>query len=116
MKIVGSQVILYVKDISESRNFYEKTLELPITYDGGEYWVTFDLGGTTLAIHPGGTGQDSADRTGISIIVDQIEPAHTEFNERGAQFGEILSPHPGVVFAMTRDPDGNPVFLKPTTE
>jgi extradiol dioxygenase family protein len=67
MKIVGSQVILYVKDISESRNFYEKTLELPITYDGGEYWVTFDLGGTTLAIHPGGTGQDSADRTGISI-------------------------------------------------
>lgn len=113
MKIVGGQIILYVKNMSESRKFYENQLGLTVTYDGGDYWVTFDLGGTSLAIHPGGSGAESSDRSGVSILVDDINVAREAMNQRGANFGEVENPHPGVTFAVTRDPDGNPIFLKP---
>jgi len=115
MKIDGAQVIFYVKNMEASREFYGGALGLPLTYDGGDYWLTYDLGGTTLALHPGGSGEPSEDRTGISLLVSDLEEAREFLNERGAGFGEVLNPHPGVLFAVTRDPDGNPVFLKPMT-
>ncbi|MFM9872558.1 MAG: VOC family protein [Fimbriimonadaceae bacterium] len=116
MKIVGAEIVLYVKSMAESRAFYGNQLGLPVTYDGGDYWVTFDLGGTSLAIHPGGSGEQSHNRSGITLITDEIVALREKLNGLGAGFGEIENPHPGVTFATTRDPDGNPVYLKPSLD
>lgn len=113
MAIVGAEVVLFVKDMAASRQYFGGALGLPLTYDGGEFWVTFDLGGCSLAIHPGGSGQSSVDRTGITLVVDNIVVERERLNALGAGFGEIENPHPGVTFAPARDPDGNPIHIKP---
>ena len=112
MKFLHSQIILYVQDMNDSANFYMNILGLALTYDGGSHWRTFDLAGTSLAIHPGGTGNKLTDKTSISLFVHDIESARKSLNQRGAKFGEIVNPHPGVFFCSTFDPDNNPIFLK----
>ena len=113
MQIRSAQVILYVNDMARSLAYYRDALGLAVTFDGGDYWMTLDAGGTSLALHPGGSGLASGDRTGISLMVDDLESCRAEANARGAGFGEVVNPHPGVTFCEAKDPDGNPVFLKP---
>lgn len=112
MEFAETQVIHYVQDMVASRSFYVDVLGLSVVYDGGPYWLEMKAGGTSVAIHPGGSDMPKG-RTGLSFAVSNLESARKEANNRGAEFGEIVNPHPGVTFCETTDPDGNPVFLRP---
>ncbi|MBS1711848.1 MAG: VOC family protein [Armatimonadetes bacterium] len=113
MEIVRTQVIHYVEDMAAAKRFYVEILGLKIIQDGGPHWLELDAGGTSIALHPGGTPRGRG-RTGLSFAVEDLESARDEVNTRGAGFGEVTNPHPGVTFCEAADPDGNPVFLKPS--
>ncbi|MCB0826933.1 MAG: VOC family protein [Armatimonadetes bacterium] len=112
------QIILYVKDMAASVDFYRNKLGLEVTYphhDGSlelEHWVTLDAGGASLALHAGGDAVDSPHWPAVSLIFDDLEQAVRDAMDRGADVGNIQEPHPGVLFATTSDPSGTVVFLK----
>lgn len=113
MAIQGAEIILYVANMEKSMRFYGEVLGLRATSEPSPFWMTFDCGGTSLALHPGdsaGTG----DRTALSLFVDDLNEARENFNQKGAGFGDLVEPHPGVMFCVATDPDGNSIFLKPS--
>lgn len=112
--ITGAQIILYVADMERSRRFYEENIGLPLTSTPSPYWVTFDCGGTSLALHPQDSGNEPLRSTAIALFTQDLEESRLIFNSRGANFGEIVEPHPGVKFCSTQDPDGTTIFLKPS--
>ncbi len=77
-----------------------------------EFWVVMDAGGFNLCLHPGGTFVTEP-CLAFSLIVDDIDEALNGLSERGINHSGVLKPHPGVVFAEVRDPDGHLFFIKP---
>lgn len=112
--ITEAQIILYVADMDRSRRFYEEVIGLALTSTPSPYWITFDCGGTSLALHPRDSGDELRQSTAIALFTQELEQTRTIFNQRGANFGEIVEPHPGVKFCSTQDPDGATIFLKPS--
>lgn len=66
-------VWLYVKDLSQSRNFYENILGLKFKFQD-QAWVEYDLGQTTFAIlqRPADKGPIKPQKTHIMFQVDNI--------------------------------------------
>ncbi|MBA4292722.1 hypothetical protein C0431_07085 [bacterium] len=112
--IAGAQIILYVEDMERSRRFYEEIIGLILTSSPSPYWMTFDCGGTSLALHPQDSVDEFRNTTAIALFTSELEKSRSIFNGRGANFGEIVEPHPGVEFCLTQDPDGTMIFLKPS--
>jgi catechol 2,3-dioxygenase-like lactoylglutathione lyase family enzyme len=112
--ISGAQIILYVEDMERSRRFYEEIIGLALTSTPSPYWITFDCGGTSLALHPQDSLDEFRNTSAIALFTLDLEESRTIFNDRGANFGEIVEPHPGVKFCSTQDPDGTMIYLKPS--
>jgi catechol 2,3-dioxygenase-like lactoylglutathione lyase family enzyme len=99
-----------VKDVTQSRKFYEETLGLEMTKNWSDQWVEYDVGDTTFAI----TVADDAHQAGargasIAFEVADFAKATVLLKQRGARF----ETHDGSVCfsAVLRDPDGNEVII-----
>jgi catechol 2,3-dioxygenase-like lactoylglutathione lyase family enzyme len=105
-------VSVLTEDIPRAKQFYGKTLGLPIETEG-ENDLEFTLGQVTLDVfNPASIGQEFSPSTaGIAIRVPDVAHERAALEAKGVRFdGEIVDT--GVChFAFFRDPDGNQLML-----
>ena len=105
-------VSVLTQDMARAKQFYGRTLGLPIETEG-ENDMEFTLGQVTLDVFdPASAGQEFAPSpAGIAIRVPDVAVARRELEAKGVQFdGEIVDT--GVChFAFFQDPDGNKLML-----
>ncbi len=107
------EIILYVADMDAQVRFYRDTLGLEIAYPTGlgtyadQYWVVFNTGACSLALHGGGSKQIGEDAPKFVFKVNDVEQARTALIARGVPAGEVRSPAAGVKVVDCKDPEGN---------
>ena len=107
------EIILYVSNMIGQVSFYRDTLGLEVAYppdlgDGSEaFWVVFNTGPCSLALHGGGEKRIGEDAPKIVFKVDEIEAVREYLISQGVPMSEIIEPAPGIQVSNGRDPEGN---------
>ncbi|MBX3437868.1 MAG: VOC family protein [Planctomycetaceae bacterium] len=107
------EAIIYVADMDAQVRFYRDLLGLKVASPADrdsfsdEYWVTFQTGECTLALHGGGHQDFGRDAPKFVFRVEDVATVRETLISRGVPFGEIRSPAPGVQVADGTDPEGN---------
>src|SRR5215204_334561 len=103
-------LFVYVRDLGESRAFYESTLGLQVIEEDKDC-VKFDGGQVILALNRAADygidlpkGQDTS--TDIVFLVDDLEAMRTALEQRGVSFLPTCWYQPGGI-ADFYDPDGH---------
>lgn len=110
MKAQFKHIMLMVKNISASANFYTKGLGLKVKNESPG-WVELDANGTTLALHAAEENGQSGNAPILSFHVDDIYVAIALLESMGAKRqGEIREPSFGKVVAI-KAPDGTLISL-----
>jgi predicted enzyme related to lactoylglutathione lyase len=103
-----------VKDMPRARAFYEETLGLGPSRNGGTSpWVEFDLpGGGCLAITTV-TGEEPSARAGgtIAFEVEDLPTLIADLKTKGVVFPAEDIESPVCRMAVCLDPDGNSIIL-----
>jgi len=107
-----------VDDIDAARTFYEETLGIPTTDEAVGFKL--HLSGTEIFIYPEGSGHQPASYYVLSILVDNIDKAVAELNQKHIKiesFEGLPQDKSGIVrgkargmgpdLALFRDPAGN---------
>jgi catechol 2,3-dioxygenase-like lactoylglutathione lyase family enzyme len=108
-----TEIIIYVQDMETQVKFYREALGLKLKkeYSGADfknsYWIEFETGSCTLALHGGGNRRFGEDSPKLVFGVDDIEKARRGFDEIGVKLGAIRSPAHGVKVCDGEDPEGN---------
>ncbi len=108
-----NEIILYVSDMDAQVRFYRDALGLKVSYPSGvenysdQFWVTFDTGACTLALHAGGEKRLGEDAPKFVFEVADVSAAREKCRELAIPVSEIRSPAPGVTVLDARDPEGN---------
>jgi len=115
MQISMTRVILYVRDVSRLRAFYETHFGFRVTEEIDGEWAVLLAGQMELALHlvgrsyrstPVGTGQSNAK---LVFTVDSGLPGlRNKLEQAGVPVGEIKR-YPGFAYSLCdgRDPEGN---------
>lgn len=107
------EIILYVSNMIAQVSFYRETLGLEVSYppelgDGSEaFWVVFNTGPCSLALHGGGEKRIGEDAPKIVFKVDEIAAVREYLTSQGVPMSEIISPAPGIQVSNGNDPEGN---------
>jgi lactoylglutathione lyase len=106
-------ILVPVSDQERALAFYTQRLGFRKTMDytfGETRWVEVSPGGgtTTLALAPGGQGQQPGIDTGVRLSTDDARADHKALTAAGIDVDELLDWGGGVppMFSL-RDPDGN---------
>lgn len=108
-----SEVILYVKDMQTQVHFYRDILGLPLRELAGEadfshhFWVEFDTGPVTFALHGGSEGRVGQDAPRLVFAVTDIDTARHALVEKGIKMGHYRNAAPGIKICEGVDPEGN---------
>jgi catechol 2,3-dioxygenase-like lactoylglutathione lyase family enzyme len=112
------EIILYVQDMQKMVHFYRDILGLPLRDLAGEadfsrhFWVEFETGACTLALHGGGEGRLGQDAPRIVFQVADVETARQALVEKGIKMGHYRIAAPGVKICEGSDPEGNPFSIE----
>jgi predicted enzyme related to lactoylglutathione lyase len=79
-------IMLMVADMSRALRFYTEAFAVTVVINS-PYWSEFIVAGTTVALHPGGSGTET--RTGLGFEVQNLDIALERATEVG---GSITSP------------------------
>ena len=107
------EVILYVQDMNAQVSFYRDVLEIPPKdprdiQDFGElFWVEFDTGPCTLALHAGGERRFGKDAPKVVFRVADVTEGRARLLRDGVRMGDVRSPGPGIQVCDGWDPEGN---------
>ena len=105
-----SQVLLTVKDIDRSREFYTKKLGFKVRYDfSPEYIAILTPNKLQIGLHPsrGKTRRKKTENpVGIEFQVDNVDSWYRKLRERGVRFIEKPKDAWGEREARFKDPDG----------
>ena len=98
--------MLMVVDMARALKFYTSAFGASVAFDSPE-WSELTLAGSTVALHFGGSGNDT--RTGLGFEVDDLETAVQSVTEAG---GRVTSPPKeqpaeGIRLAQVADTEGN---------
>lgn len=114
------ELILYVSDMEAAVEFWSVGIGLEVLSPApapnawkDEHWVVLEAGSFNLCLHSGGSFQTES-VTSFSLMAADFEASLDNLTESGILHSGILNPHPGVVFAEVRDPDGRIFFIKPS--
>ncbi len=113
-----NEVILYVKDMNAQVKFYRDSLGLTISYPAGldnysdQFWVTFETGTCTLALHGGGEKRLGEDAPKFVFEVSDIAATREQCRLLDIPRSGIRSPAPGVEVIDCQDPEGNVFSLE----
>lgn len=114
-----STVILNCRDMAPVKAFYRDKLRLSLETDS-PWWVSFDAGGSTLALHPLAQEPEHESHHGQSVtlgftvgdVMEWVDAARDE----GVEFTEPPADRGFGVFTDVADPDGNELtFREPPT-
>lgn len=111
------EVILYVEDMNLQVSFYRDILGFKIitpqkTSDySKEFWVEFDTGSCSLALHAGGKRRFGVDAPKFVFQVSDILAARQSLIDQEVEMGEIRSAAPGIWVCDGLDPEGNKFSL-----
>ena len=106
-----NQVLLTVKDLDRSREFYTKRLGFTVRYDfSPEYVAVVTPNKLQIGLHPS-RGESSRKRVenqpiGIEFQVDNVDIWYRKLRERGVRFTEKPKDAWGEREARFKDPDG----------
>jgi predicted enzyme related to lactoylglutathione lyase len=107
------EIIIYVQDMNNQVSFYRDVLGYRVRYPSDkenysdEFWVEFDTGACSLALHGGGQKRFGADAPKFVFRVPDIHAARKYLTGQEVQMGEIRSAAPGVWVCDGSDPEGN---------
>lgn len=107
------EIIIYVSDMDVQVQFYRDTLGLPVAFPSDldnyadQYWVVFNTGECSLALHGGGNKQFGTDAPKFVFKVDDVSRVRSELIANGVSAGELRSPTTGVEIVDCKDPEGN---------
>jgi predicted enzyme related to lactoylglutathione lyase len=79
-------VMLMVADMTRALRFYTEAFNVTVVISS-PHWSEFTVGGTTIALHPGGSGDQT--RTGLGFEVEDLDAALQRATEVG---GRISAP------------------------
>ncbi|MFQ5460273.1 MAG: VOC family protein, partial [Anaerolineae bacterium] len=97
-------VIVFVSDMDRSLAWYEQVLGLVPKVRHGD-WATFDLPGTTLALHATGDMPTGGQRTMACFDVEDYAAAKSDLEAKGCRF-VFENSTPASIFGTFTDPDG----------
>lgn len=107
------EVILYVEDMNRQVTFYRDVLGLKVMYPpaledyANEFWVQFDTGSCSLALHGGGKRRFGADAPKFVFRVKDIHEVRQLLVDQQVEMSDIRSAAPGVWVCDGADPEGN---------
>ena len=106
------QNIIYVEDMQKMITFYRDVLQLPLNYPhkedySNEFWVEFQAGSITIALHAGGKSGKKPSAPKIVFEVDDIEAEHSRLLTAGVDIRSIENVALGVRSADGFDSEGN---------
>ena len=111
-------IIIMVKDMERSVEFYHKILKLPLKFQS-DHWTEFHTAGTTLALHSGGEESNASPSTNsphntvagassISFDINDVQDVYAHLKTKGVPFK--LPPtertDEGIILAICTDPNG----------
>lgn len=101
---------VYVRDIEESRKFYEEALGMKVKFSSPDgKWIEFDLGDTSFAIlqRPAEKGPLKPEKTRTMFQIENMEEAKRRLEEKGAKIiGDIRVKDYGKLLTF-EDPNGH---------
>jgi catechol 2,3-dioxygenase-like lactoylglutathione lyase family enzyme len=110
---------VFVRDIEKAKQFYSKSLGLPIKADGAAHgYCVFDAGNSELVVESVASDAPQEDQvlvgrfTGLSFQVSDVHKKHKELAARGVEFSGLPEKQFwGGTLATLRDPDGNEIQI-----
>lgn len=116
-----SAIILLVKDLNKSIDFYNNVLGMEKKQES-EDWVEFMKQGTVLALHPIGKNSKSDEQKKISrsaksgniligFNVSDLESVCNDLNKKNVKFYKDLKNESFGKHAIIEDPEGNLISL-----
>jgi len=111
-KKIGA-VILLVRDMKRSSDFYRDVLGMQLKHES-EDWVEFSKGtGTVLALHPARKTPNTNKRTGmlVGFNVSDLDDICREFEKKKVKFYKKQTDESFGKHAIIEDPDGHLISL-----
>lgn len=108
-----------VTDVQKARKFYEETLGLTLTLlheiQGGQWWVEYTLGTSTLAISNAWppTGESGP---GAAIEVEDLDAAWEHCSSSDVEIAYEIMETPVCRFFGIKDPDKNDLTIHQTKQ
>jgi predicted enzyme related to lactoylglutathione lyase len=78
--------MLMVADLTRALRFYSEAFDVTVDISS-PHWSEFKVAGTTIALHPGGSGSET--RTGLGFEVNDLDAAL----QRATEVGGRISTH-----------------------
>lgn len=112
--------VIFARDMSSMRRFYEDVMEFEVTRELGESWIEFRIGDNVLALtRRGGLFNDEPTPAGaLSLqLAFKVSPAEVvkcaaELREKGVRIEKPVTDQPwGHRTLFFRDPDGNVIEI-----
>jgi lactoylglutathione lyase len=111
-KKIGA-VILLVRDMKQSSEFYRDVLGMQLKHDS-EDWVEFSKGtSTVLALHPARKALNTQKRTGmlVGFNVSDLDDVCRELEKKKVKFYKKRTDETFGKHAIIEDPDGHLISL-----
>jgi catechol 2,3-dioxygenase-like lactoylglutathione lyase family enzyme len=108
--------VIFVRDMSAMRRFYESVLQFPLTRELSAGWIEYRIGSNTLALaRPGRTAKDAPVPQGsaslqlaFKVAAGDVDRCAEELKRHGVDLLEPPTNQPfGHRTLFFRDPDGN---------
>ena len=110
VKKVGN-VILAVKDLNKSIEFYNKILGMPIKRQR-ENWVDLGQSGALLSLHPASAELLTPnDMIMIGFVIGDVESAVNELKSKNVKIHRDIQEREAGINAIILDPDGYMISL-----
>ncbi len=103
-------VFLWAHDFKRMREFYGKTLGLPVGYEN-PHFAAFQAGRNSVALHAEREPHTRGDSWHMEFIVKDIDAVAGELARRGVAVSQIREESFGRI-ATFRDPEGNEIGLE----
>lgn len=103
------EIILYVQDMEKQVGFYRDMLGLKLK-EGQElnlWWMEFETGSCTLALHGGTSGKPGKDAPRLVFGVEDVEVARQELIKLGVPMGSVRKVESGGLVCEGLDPEDN---------
>ena len=102
-----ARIILYVKNVEKTAEFYQRVFELKIVGSPEKGWIELGAGGCNIALHQAAKTADFR-RSAAKIVfsVKDVAAAKTLLESRGLKLGPIHIT-PNSTFCNGKDREGN---------